>query len=84
MERNKTYFFDHSPNKTTEAFLVSLQHLLLSRLIRNIRFKLLLTIERTELVFQPVFKTGKGRIKPALAGSIPALSAQIKGRHGRL
>ncbi len=33
-------------------------------------------IERTELVFHPVFKTGSRRIKPAVAGSIPALSAQ--------
>jgi len=32
-------------------------------------------LERTELVFQLVFKTSKGRIIPALAGSIPALSA---------
>ena len=29
-------------------------------------------------MFQPVFKTGKGRIKPALAGSIPALSASLR------
>jgi L-seryl-tRNA(Ser) seleniumtransferase len=32
-----------------------------------------------ELVFQPVFKTGKGRIIPALAGSIPALSVLVTG-----
>lgn len=32
-------------------------------------------IERTKLVFHPVFKTGSRRIKPAVAGSIPAFSA---------
>ena len=32
-------------------------------------------VERLELVFWPVFKTGNGRIKPPVAGSIPALSA---------
>jgi hypothetical protein len=31
--------------------------------------------ERTELVFQPVFKTGTGQLKLSTAGSIPALSA---------
>ncbi len=31
--------------------------------------------ERKGLVFRPVFKTGSRRIKPAVAGSIPALSA---------
>jgi hypothetical protein len=32
-------------------------------------------IERTGLVAQLVFKTSSGRIKPSVAGSIPALSA---------
>jgi hypothetical protein len=31
-------------------------------------------IERLELVFRPVFKTGSGRITPSVAGSIPAPS----------
>ena len=31
-----------------------------------------------ELVFRLVFKTNSRRIKPAVAGSIPALSAQLK------
>jgi hypothetical protein len=34
-------------------------------------------IERKKLVFHPVFKTGNRRIKPAVAGSIPALSANF-------
>ena len=34
--------------------------------------------ERMELVFRPVFKTGSRRIKPAVAGSIPALSAILQ------
>ncbi len=32
-------------------------------------------VERSGLVFQLVFKTNDRRIKPAVAGSIPALSA---------
>jgi hypothetical protein len=36
-----------------------------------------LLIERKKLVFHPVFKTGNRRIKPAVAGSIPALSANL-------
>jgi hypothetical protein len=34
--------------------------------------------ERTELVFQLVFKTSSGWIKPTVAGSIPALSATLR------
>jgi hypothetical protein len=34
------------------------------------------TTEGKELVFHPVFKTGSRRITPAVAGSIPALSAK--------
>ena len=38
-------------------------------------------IERLELVFRLVFKTSSRRIKPAVAGSIPALSAGLVNRY---
>jgi len=42
-----------------------------------VTFALVKSLERMELVFRPVFKTGSRRIKPAVAGSIPALSANL-------
>ena len=42
-----------------------------------------LKIEGTELVFQLVFKTSSRRIKPAVAGSIPALSANFLNDNDR-
>lgn len=40
-------------------------------------------VERMDLVFRLVFKTSSGRIIPAVAGSIPALSDSYKTAHGR-